>query len=355
MQPAKAEVKTLTLCRTPQPPRIDNAQTTQSMKHFTHNTRAVLVALVGLLSGWAEAQTYPARPIQVIAPSTAGGGFDLVGRVLASKLSDQMGQQFVVENKPGSGTLLGTQSIAKSVPDGYHLLVGGLSNMALNVGLYKQPGYDPVNDFVPIRLVVSHSYTLIATQSLAANSLKDVFALAKAQPGKLTIGSSGPGSGQFILATLLKNLGKIDLLQVPYKGAQPVYMDLIAGRVDLFFDNSTTTRTYLESGQVKGLAVSSHLRAVDAAQIPTLKETGAMDLEMETWFGWFAPAKTPAAIVDKLRVEIDKAMTNAEVRTRLQQGSGRILNMSSAETEAFVKSEVVKWTALLKQAGIEAE
>jgi len=240
------------------------------MKHFTHNTRAVLVALVGLLSGWAEAQTYPARPIQVIAPSTAGGGFDLVGRVLASKLSDQMGQQFVVENKPGSGTLLGTQSIAKSVPDGYHLLVGGLSNMALNVGLYKQPGYDPVNDFVPIRLVVSHSYTLIATQSLAANSLKDVFALAKAQPGKLTIGSSGPGSGQFILATLLKNLGKIDLLQVPYKGAQPVYMDLIAGRVDLFFDNSTTTRTYLESGQVKGLAVSSHLRAVDAAQIPTL-------------------------------------------------------------------------------------
>ena len=310
---------------------------------------------MGSLTQWASAQTYPNHPIQVIAPSTAGGGFDLVGRVLASKLSEQLGQQFVVENKPGSGTLLGTQTIAKSTPDGYHLLVGGLYNMALNVGLYKQPGYDPVNDFIPIRLVVSHSYTLIATQSLAANNLKDVFALAKAQPGKLTIGSSGPGSGQFILASLLRNLGKADLLQVPYKGAQPVYMDLIAGRVDLFFDNSTTTRPYLESGQVKGLAVSSHVRAADAPNIPTLKETGAMDLDMETWFGWFAPAKTPLPIVEKLRAEIDKAMTNADVKTRLQQGSGRILHMSTPETEAFVKSEVVKWTGLLKQAGIEPE
>ena len=132
-------------------------------------------------------------------------------------------------------------------------------------------------------------------------------------------------------------------------------MDLIAGRVDLFFDNSTTTRPYLESGQVKGLAVSSRLRAADAAAIPTLKETGALDLEMETWFGWFAPAKTPQPIVERLRAEIDKAMTNQEVKTRLQQGSGRILNMSTPETEAFVKSEVFKWTALLKQAGIEPE
>jgi tripartite-type tricarboxylate transporter receptor subunit TctC len=329
------------------------------MTYFSIKNFSILVGLSGCMMGsltqWASAQTYPNHPIQVIAPSTAGGGFDLVGRVLASKLSEQLGQQFVVENKPGSGTLLGTQTIAKSTPDGYHLLVGGLSNMALNVGLYKQPGYDPVNDFIPIRLVVSHSYTLIATQSLAANSLKDVFALAKAQPGRLTIGSSGPGSGQFILASLLRNLGKADLLQVPYKGAQPVYMDLIAGRVDLFFDNSTTTRPYLESGQVKGLAVSSHVRAADAPNIPTLKETGAMDLDMETWFGWFAPAKTPLPIVEKLRAEIDKAMTNADVKTRLQQGSGRILHMSTPETEAFVKSEVVKWTGLLKQAGIEPE
>ena len=132
-------------------------------------------------------------------------------------------------------------------------------------------------------------------------------------------------------------------------------MDLISGRVDLFFDNSTTTRSYLEAGQVKGLAVSSKSRAPDAPGIPTLKETGAMDLEMETWFGWFVPAKTPAPIVEKLRAEIDKAMTQQEVRSKLQQGSGRILQMNTLETETFIKSEVLKWTQLLKQAGIVPE
>ena len=299
--------------------------------------------------------SYPNKPIQVVAPSTAGGGFDLVARVLGVKLSEQMGQQFVVENKPGSGTLVGTQTIAKAAPDGYHILVGGLSNIALNMGLYKQPGYDPINDFVPLRLVVSHSYTLIGTKSLPVNNLKDLLAYAKANPGKLNIGSSGPGSGQFILATLVRSLGNVDILQVPYKGAQPVYMDLISGRVDLFFDNSTTTRSYLEAGQVKGLAVSSKSRAPDALSIPTLKETGAMDLEMETWFGWFVPAKTPLPIVEKLRMEIDKAMSVQDVRTRLQQGSGRILQMSTQETDAFIKSEVSKWTQLLRQAGIVPE
>jgi len=302
-----------------------------------------------------NSQAYPSHPIQVIAPSTAGGGFDLVARVLGNKLSEQLGQQFIVENRPGSGTLVGTQTAAKSPADGYHLLVGGLSNLALNMGLYKQTGYDPLADFIPLKLVVSHSYTLIGTKDLPANNLKDLISFAKSNPGKLAIGSSGPGSGQFILATLLKSLGSMDILLVPYKGAQPVYMDLIAGRVDLFFDNSTTTRPYLEAGQVKGLAVSSKLRAMDAPSIPTLKETGTMDLEMETWFGLFTPAKTPLPIVEKLRAEIDKAMQNADVRSRLQQGSGRIMQLTPQETDIFLKTEVSKWTRVLKQAGIEPE
>ena len=318
-----------------------------------------LASLIALTCPLSNAQTnsppYPSHPIQVIAPSTAGGGFDLVARVLGNKLSEQMGQQFIVENRPGSGTLVGTQSAAKAPADGYHLLVGGLSNLALNMGLYKQTGYDPLNDFIPLKLVVSHSYTLIGTKELPANNLRELIAFAKANPGKLAIGSSGPGSGQFILGTLLKSLGAVDILLVPYKGAQPVYMDLIAGRVDLFFDNSTNTRPYLESGQVKGLAVSSKLRATDAPSIPTLKETGTMDLEMETWFGLFTPAKTPAPIVERLRSEIDKAMQNADVKSRLQQGSGRILQLSPQETDAFLKSEVSKWTRVLKQAGIEPE
>jgi tripartite-type tricarboxylate transporter receptor subunit TctC len=266
-----------------------------------------------------------------------------------------MGQQFVVENRSGGGTLAGTLAIAKAPADGYHLLVGGLSNMALNAGLYKNPGYDPLTDFIPLRIVVSHSYTLVGRKDLPFNNMKDMLTFAKANPGKLNFGTSGPGTGQFILGSLVKGMGNVDIQLVPYKGAQPVYMDLLGGRVDLFFDNTTTTRTYLESNQLKAFAVSSRQRAPDGPQIPTLMETGTMDLEMETWFGLFAPAKTPPAVVEKLRSEIDKAMQSADVRKKLQQGSGRIVQMNSAETESMLKSEAAKWPRLLKSAGIAQE
>lgn len=314
-------------------------------------------ALVAVLDGGAcaIAQDYPTKPVRILVPSTPGGGFDLVARVLGNKLSEQMGQQFVVENRSGGGTLLGTQTIARAPADGYHLLVGGLSNMALNAGLYKTPGYDALADFIPLRIVVSHSYTLVGRKDLPASSLKEVLALARAEPGKLTIGTSGPGTGQFILAALLRALGNVDILLVPYKGAQPVYQDLLAGRVDLFFDNTTTTRPYIDSGQVKGLAVSSRQRAPDGPKIPTLVETGEVSLEMETWFGLFAPAKTPQPVVERLRAEIDKAMQSPEVRARLQQGSGRIVQLSTVDTEAMLKSESLKWTSLLRKAGIVPE
>jgi len=298
---------------------------------------------------------YPSKPIRIVAPSAAGGGFDLVARVLGSKLSEQMGQQFVVENRSGGGTLAGTQVIAKAPADGYHLLVGGLSNMALNAGLYKNPGYDPMTDFIPLRIVVSHSYTLVGRKDLPFNTMKDMLVYAKTNPGKLNFGSSGSGTGQFILASLIKEMGHVDIQLVPYKGAQPVYMDLLGGRVDLFFDNTTTTRMYLESNQLKAFAVSSRQRAPDAPQIPTLIETGTLDLDMETWFGLFVPAKTPTAVVERLRTEIDKAMQSSDVRKKLQQGSGRILQMNNAETDSMMKSELQKWPRLLKSVGIAQE
>ena len=266
-----------------------------------------------------------------------------------------MGQAFVVENRPGAGTLVGTQLAARAAPDGYTLIVGGLSNIALNMGLYKDPGYDSLADLVPVSLVVSHSYTLVARKDLPLGSLKEVIAFAKANPGKLNIGTSGIGTGQYIGAAIIAALAGVDIVKVPYKGAQPVYQDLLAGRVDLFYDNTTTTRPYVESGQVKALAVSSRARAPTMPQLPTFIETGVVELEMETWFGLFAPARTPRAIVERLRAEVDKATRSADVRSRLEMGSGRSLRMSPAETEAFVKAEVTKWVALLRKAGIEPE
>jgi tripartite-type tricarboxylate transporter receptor subunit TctC len=205
---------------------------------------ALAVLVASSSPTWAQqaSSDYPTKPIRIVAPSAAGGGFDLVARVLGSKLSEQMGQQFVVENRSGGGTLAGTQLIAKAPADGYHLIVGGLSNMALNAGLYKNPGYDPMTDFIPLRIVVSHSYTLVGRKDLPFNNMKDMLTYAKANPGKLNFGTSGPGTGQFILASLIKGIGNVDIQLVPYKGAQPVYMDLLGGRVDLFFDNTTTTK-----------------------------------------------------------------------------------------------------------------
>ena len=326
------------------------------------STRLMRLASVGLMAiagsvpaQAVQAQEYPSRPVKIIAPSAPGGGFDLVGRVLAQKLGEQMGQQFFVENRAGGGTLLGSQIAAKSAPDGYTLLVGGLSNIALNMGLYRNPGYDSLADLVPVGLVVSHSYTLVGRKDLPVSSLRELLAYAHANPGKINFGTSGPGTGQFVAASILINLANVDMLRVPYKGAQAVYQDLLAGRVDLFFDNTTTANPYIMSGQVKPLVVSSRQRAQDLPTVPTIGETGVLDLEMETWFGLFAPAHAPRVVVERLRAEVEKATESAGVRKRLEQGSGRSLRMDAAETEAFVRAEVAKWTGLVRKAGVSLD
>jgi len=335
-------------------PRYSNMK---AMSDFgsSRSCRAACVLAAFSVFSAAPAQDYPSRPVRVVVPSAPGGGFDLVGRVLAQKLGEQTGQAFVVENRPGAGTLVGTQLAARSVPDGYNLVVGGLSNIALNMGLYREPGYDSLADFTCVGLVVSHSYTLIARKDLPLASLAEVIAFARANPGKLNIGTGGLGSGQHIGAAIIAALTGVDIVKVPYKGAQPVYQDMLAGRVDLFYDNTTTTRPYVESGQVKALAVSSRERAPTMPQLPTLIETGVVELEMETWFGLFAPARTSRAVIERLRAEVDRATRSAEVRSRLEMGSGRSLRVAPAETEAFVRSEVAKWTGLLRKAGIEPE
>jgi tripartite-type tricarboxylate transporter receptor subunit TctC len=319
---------------------------------------AALIVLAATACGapsTSSGQDYPARLVRIVAPSSPGGGFDLVGRVLAQKLGEQTGQAFVVENRPGAGTLVGSQLVARAAPDGYTLLVGGLSNIALNMGLYKAPGYDGLADFVPISLVVSHSYTLVGRKDLPQSTLREVIDFARANPGKMNIGTSGPGTGQYVGAALLIAAGGVDIQKIPYKGAQPVYQDLLAGRLDLFYDNTTTAAPYIEAGQVKPLAVSSRQRVGALPQVQTVTETGVLDLEMETWFGLFAPARTPRPVIERLRAEIDRAMEQPDVRKRLEQGSGRSLRMGPAETEAFVRSEVPRWISLVRKAGIAPE
>lgn len=311
--------------------------------------------LLTALCGVAFAQTYPTKPVRIIVPSAPGGGYDFIGRLLADKLSAELGQSFVVENRTGAGALVGTQAVAQAPGDGYTLLIGGLANLAFNLGLYKDPGYNPVTDFAPIALVGSFSYTLIARPDLPQSTLQEIVDFARANPGKLTVATAGIGSGQHIAAALLERLTKADLLEVHYKGAQPAYTDVLAGRVDLFFDNTTTAKPLIESKRVKAIASSGASRDAVLPQVPTSREAGVEGLVLESWIGLFAPAKTPQPIIEQLRVAVAKVMQASDVRERLRSSGVKTLSMPTKETEAFIKAEAEKWPAFIRQAGIKAE
>ena len=317
------------------------------------SARAILAILLAACSALALA--YPTKPVRIIVPSAPGGGYDYIGRLLADRLSRQLGQAFVVENRTGAGTLVGTQAALQPPIDGHTLLVGGLANMAFNAGLYSNPGYDPVNDFTPIALVSSNSYALVARRDLPLSTLREVVDFARANPGKLTIATAGTGTGQHIAAALLKQLTRTDILEVPFKGAQPALTEVLAGRVDLFFDNAAAVRPMIESGRVKVIATSGATRDAVLPKVPTSRESGVEELVLEAWIGLFAPAKTPPAVVEQLRSAAAKVMQAPEFRQRLQSDGYRVLSMPAKEAAAFVQAEARKWLQVIRQAGIRAE
>lgn len=317
---------------------------------------AASVALALAAAGAAApVAAYPTQPIKLIVPQPPGGGFDSVARLLAEKLGPLMGQSVVVENRPGSGTLVGTDAAAKAAPDGHTLLLGALSNIALNPGLYPKLSYDPLRDFKPVGLAVSYSYTLIARKDLAQKSLQEVIQFARDNPEKLTFASAGQGSGQHIAAAVLFQQAKVKVLHVPYRGAQPAYQDLLGGRVDMFFDISPTARVQVDAGNVMALAVSSRERQPFHAQVPSVMESGVAPLDMESWFGIFAPAAVPAPVLARLRTEFDKVMAMPDVQERFRTLGGKPMRLNVAQTEALIKAEVARWTKLVQDTGITLE
>ncbi|MFC5496039.1 Bug family tripartite tricarboxylate transporter substrate binding protein [Caenimonas terrae] len=311
-------------------------------------------AVFGAVPAGAQG-TYPSHPVKVVVPQPPGGGFDFVARLLADRMGRQMGQSFVVENKPGSGTLVGTDFVAKAAPDGYTLLTGSVSNLALNPGLYRNLPYDSLRDFEPLGIAVSYSYTLMARKDLPLNSLKEVVAYAKANPRKLTYASAGAGSGQHVLAAALWHLAGVELVHVPYRGAQAAYQDLIGGRVDLFFDLAPTARGQIDAGTVKALAVSGSARNPMHPDLPTITESGVAQLDLESWFGWFAPAKTPPEVLEKLRAGLAKVMAAPDVAEAFRKAGGKPVALGAAETRALVQGDVQRWTRLIREADIRAD
>jgi tripartite-type tricarboxylate transporter receptor subunit TctC len=317
--------------------------------------RLIVAALLALGVCAVGAQTFPSKPLRLIVPQPPGGGFDMVARTLAEPFAAQLGQPVVVENRPGGGTLIGTELVAKSDADGYTLLLGASANLALSNGLYRKLPYDPKADFIPVGLAATFSYTLVARNDLPPRTLAEIVGFARANPAKLTYASAGNGTGQHICGALLWHLSGASVTHVPYKGAQAVYQDLIPGRVDLFCDASSTARVQIDAGRVRPIAVSGPARLAYHPEVPTVRETGVLDFEMQSWAGYFVRRSTPAPIVARLRGDFERVMATPEMAAMLEKRGAQPLRLTAAESEALVARDIDKWTRLIREAGIVAE
>jgi tripartite-type tricarboxylate transporter receptor subunit TctC len=300
-----------------------------------------------------RAEDYPTRFVRIIVPTGPGGSYDVVARLLAEQLGARMGQGFVVENKTGAGTVVGTQSAIASRPDGYTLLAGGLSNIVFNSSLYKKAPYDAQKQLVPIAIMYRLAYMLVGPNDAPFGNVKDIIAAAKAKPGSINLATGGVGTGQQLTALAFMKATDTKMTEVPYKGALAVYPDLIAGRVDLFFDSITAALPLVRGGQVKGFAILATQRSPDAPNIPTMDEAGITGINVDSWIGLFAPAGTPESIIEKLQKEI--AAAAPELKAKFVAIGGDYMTVPPDQLRSFVQSEHDRWTKIIKDAGITLE
>jgi tripartite-type tricarboxylate transporter receptor subunit TctC len=296
----------------------------------------------------AQAQTYPVKPIRIISPYSPGGLGDLLPRAIAAGLTESLGQQVIVDNRPGASQIIGMQAAAKAPPDGYTLVFGSVTSLAINPGAHKNLPYDPVRDFAPVALCVTTPLYLVLHPSVPARSVKELVAIAKTQPGKLTFASGGNGSSNHLAGELFKSLARVDLLHVPYKGAGPAMIDVMAGHVALMFGAAGLAEA--KAGKVRVLGVTSAKRSTTAPELPTLSESGVPGYEATIWFGVLAPAATPSAIVTRVSQEIGKVLTQPRMREQFNT-----LDITPSPPGAFtdlIKREIPKWRKVIEGAKI---
>jgi tripartite-type tricarboxylate transporter receptor subunit TctC len=308
---------------------------------------------IALLAPSAGAQNYPNRPVKIVVPIGPSGSYDIVGRLLADQLSKRLGQSVVVENRPGGGTIVGTQYVVNAPADGYTLLVGGLSNIVFNAGLYQKLGYDPLNDLLPVALVFNISYTLIGSKELPYTTPKQVIEAAVKNPGGLKLANAGVGTGQHIVGAAFMSLTGTKFLEVPYRGSSLAFPDLLSGRVDLFFDSTPAALPYIKAGQVKGIATLTAKRNPQMPDVPTMTESGVPNLEIDSWIGLFAPTKTPLDVIARLQQEIAQSLP--ELKPRFEMNGGELMQISPAQLKSFVKSDYDKWLKIIQTAGIRLD
>jgi tripartite-type tricarboxylate transporter receptor subunit TctC len=315
---------------------------------------ASVAFVVAALAGSAEAQDkYPSKPVRMVVSFAAGGPTDIAARIMSAKMSELLGQSFVVENRPGAGGNTGADMVAKAAPDGYTLLMATVSTHAINPGLYKNMPYDPVRDFEPIAQVGITPSVLLGHPSLPANDVQSLVALVKANPGKYSYSSSGMGSILHLCGEQFKTMaGGLQLLHVPYRGSSAMMNDLVTGQVQMAFDGTPTALPQIRSGALKALGAGMATRARALPDLPTLQEQGLKGFECYTWNAIFAPAKTPPAIVAQLAQAINRSLADENVFKRLQEtGIDPTPGSSPEKLAQFVKAELAKWAPIIKASG----
>ena len=318
------------------------------IQRLTHAVAAVALAFV---ASSACAQNYPTRPVRMIAPFAPGGGTDISARILAEGLTKDLGQTVVVDNRPGAGSTLGTDLAAKASPDGYTLLLGNIS-MAFNAALYRKLPYDTMSDFAPISLVSDQPNMLVAHPALAAKSLDEFVALARSQPGKLTYGSAGNGSGTHLAMELLLMSQRMDLVHVPFKGTGPALSALLGNQISVFFSTYASALPHVKSDRLRAYAVTSAKRTATLPDVPTVAESGVPGYEYSTWYGLLAPAGVPKPIVARLSQATMAVLKMPDVRKRyLSQGMDPVPNTPD-EFSKLIRSEMEKWGKVVKAAKI---
>ncbi|MGZ8265277.1 MAG: Bug family tripartite tricarboxylate transporter substrate binding protein [Burkholderiales bacterium] len=310
--------------------------------------------LIGVATG-AGAQSYPAKPIRLIVPYAPGGDTDSVARMFAPKLAEALKQQVIVDNRPGAGSLIGTEAMLRAPADGYTLAMGTISSLAVLPVTKANVPYDPVKDIAPVILVTTVPYVLVVHPSLPARSVAELVKLAKARPGQLTYGTPGIATGIHLASEYFSSVAGIKLVHVPYKGGAPSIVDLVAGNISIVFSTFATTGQHVKSGRLRGLAVASKARSKDFPDVPTMSESGYRGFEATTWHGVVARAGTPQAIVARLNGEIARIVNTEEVRSTLVSGGFDIGTGSAEEFERFVRSEIDKWRKVATLANLRID
>jgi tripartite-type tricarboxylate transporter receptor subunit TctC len=318
----------------------------------------VLGASACLASGAALAQSgpYPSRPVRLIVPFTPGGTTDIFARLVGEKLSQSLGQQFVIENRGGAGGNIGTDAVAKAEPDGYTLVMGTVGTHAINPSLYAKMPYDALTDFAPVAYVAGvPNLMVVSPKKVKATTVQEFIAEAKATPGKFTMASSGNGTSIHLSGELFKQMTGIEMPHVPYRGSGPAVNDLIGGQVDVMFDNLPSSIEHVRGGNLRALAVTSAKRSPAISDKPTLAEAGLPGFEASSWFALFAPKGTPPEITTKLNQEVRKALETPDLQKRFADLGGEIQSMSPDELMAYVKAEHEKWAKVVKASGAKVD